>query len=199
MKKKRKNQNTKQRTYFEMINEASIQYPSNEKFVFPEISPLLKIDFKINIINKYEDNNLSFIKNIKKPDFKKIEAYNNALSKNEISLFKNIDNIIVSKTKLFIRNIYGDGNSYYSSLRYSLTNTQVYYNYFRNYIYNYLNDNKDIYRLEYPYINDKEEIIDFDTYIENINKNGKFAGELELLMKTKIFNIDILVLEFKNK
>ena len=61
MKKKSKNQNTKQRTYFEMINEASIQYPSNEEFVFPQISPLLKINFKINIINKYQDNNLSFI------------------------------------------------------------------------------------------------------------------------------------------
>ena len=57
--------------------------------------------------------------------------------------------------------------------------------------------NRDEYSTEYPYINYNDNIIDFDTYINMINNDGVYAGELELNTTGKIYNLDILILEYK--
>ena len=36
-------------------------------------------------------------------------------------------------------------------------------------------------------------------YIQNINTKAFFSGEIEILISTKIFNIDIIILEYINE
>lgn len=108
-------------------------------------NPSLKINYEMNANSKSEDNNLSYTNSIIKPNFNKIEEYHQLLNKNEIVLYKNIDNKIVREKILFWREIYGNGNFYYRSLSFYLTNSQEYFNYFRNYIYNYLKVYKEIF------------------------------------------------------
>lgn len=64
-------------------------------------NPSLKINYEMNANSKSEDNNLSYTNSIIKPNFNKIEEYHQLLNKNEIVLYKNIDNKIVREKILF--------------------------------------------------------------------------------------------------
>ena len=71
--------------------------------------------------------------------------------------------------------------------------------YFRNYLYNYIKKYKETLIIEYPYLIYNDTIIDFETYINNINKNAFFAGILELKITSDIFNINIIAFKYINK
>ena len=80
-----------------------------------------------------------------------------------------------------------------------LTKNQENYNYFRNYKYNFINDNKYVYSIDYPYIMNNDDIIYFESYINKISKDAFFADEWEILLSSKIFNINIIVLKYNDK
>ncbi len=78
-----------------------------------------------------------------------------------MAIFENSINKIIKKDIISILGIKPDGNCYYKALSLYLTKNQEIYNYFRNYIYNFINDNKNAYSIDYPYIMNNDEIIDF--------------------------------------
>ena len=55
------------------------------------------------------------------------------------------------------------------------------------------------YNTDYPYISYNDQIYEFDEYINFINQNSFYAGELELKVTSQIFNINILVLKYIDK
>ena len=83
-----------------------------------------------------------------------------SITEQEIELFNNISNKSVDDKILSIRTIYRDGNCYFRSLSYFFNNNQNYYEYYRNYLYNYLKNTEIKYTFEFPYIiiNDKNNI-----------------------------------------
>ena len=80
-------------------------------------------------------------------------------------------------------------------MNFYFTNSQNYYHYFRNYIYNHIKNNENYYLNEFPVINKNENIININEYIQMINTNGYFSGELEIFANAKAFNINILIIE----
>ena len=70
-----------------------------------------------------------------------------------------------------------------------LTNLKNFHVYFRNYIYNYIKININKLEHEYPYINRNNIIIILNEYMQNINN----AGEIEILVTAKFFDINILI------
>ena len=66
------------------------------------------------------------------------------------------------------------------------------------YIYNYVNDNlKDLYK-DFQFISRNEKLIDLKEYILSLNTDGFYAGQFELYVSAKIFNIDIIILEYND-
>lgn len=201
--KKQKNKNKhKKRNYLEIQKESEvIHYSEIHKDINKplSISKNLKINYNLNIIDKYEKNNISNSVNIEKPNINKIKELLSSINNSELIVFENSNNKIVEKDIIFIRKIEPDGNCYYRVLSYFLTKNQNYYNYFRNYIYNYLTCNKNLYEQEYPFIIYNDEINNFEIYINKIRQNGFFAGELEIMISSKILNINIIVFKYKEK
>ena len=76
---------------------------------------------------------------------------------------------------------------------------QEYFNYFRYCICNYLILNRKTYSKEYPYIQHNETLLNNFTYIKTFNNNGISAGELEMNINAKLLNLNIIVLEYKQK
>jgi len=77
-----------------------------------------------------------------------------------------------------------------------LTNSQNYYHYFRNYIYNHIKNNENYYLNEFPFINKNDIIINTIEYIQMINTNGHYSGQIELYATAKVFNINILIIKY---
>ena len=163
MKYLNKNKNkkkAKKRTYLEMINDSSITIPAsesdniikNEEDKNNKPNKSLKIQYQIIINPSYEINNLDGNINIIEPDISDIIKEKNRLFESEIFLFDNFIKKIIAKDIFIIREIDKDGNCFYRSLSYFLTKSQKYYTYFRNYIYNHISTNRNIYIKEYPYI-----------------------------------------------
>ena len=163
--KKEKTKYKRKRSYLEMRNEFNISYKpeSNNPKLRENKSlhkPQLKIDYNININKIYEINNLSYTEKIIKPNIDKIIMGHNNINENELSILNKSDNKIIDDKIFFIREMYADGNCFYRSLSFYLTNSQEYYNYFRNYIYNYIIDNEYIYKKDCPYVTVKGKIMD---------------------------------------
>ena len=95
----------------------------------------LKLSYQINIESIYENNNLMYHPKIIKPNLNKNIEQLSSINENEIFVFENAKNKIIKPEVIFIRNIKPDGNCYYRSLSYFLTNNEKYYEYLRNYIY----------------------------------------------------------------
>ena len=132
-------------------------------------NPSLKIDYKIDTDIKYEVNNLINIKKISKPDFEKIKRNLQTLDKNVDELYANILHKMVNEKYIFIRKIDGDGNCYFRSLSFFMTNSQNYYSYFRNYIYNYIYLDLKGYIIEYPYVYHNNNIKPIEEYVTMMN------------------------------
>ncbi len=94
------------------------------------------------------------------------------------------------------KDLISNGNCYYKSLSFFFINNQTYHFYFRNFIYNYIANHEGKITKDYPFINVEDNLIPIKEYIKKINTENFYVGEIELLMTSKIFNINIIVLEY---
>ena len=179
-----------------MVNDNNFSIEKNETNMIYNINPSLKINYNIILKTEYEKNNLIYTKKIPKPNLEKIKDLLQKLDQNYIDLFNNMTNKIVDEKIIYVRKIYGDGNCYYRSLSFFFINNQTYHLYFRNYIYNFIADHEEEITKDYPFINVEDNLIPMSEYIKKINTENFYAGEIELLMTSKIFNINIIVLEY---
>ena len=69
-----------------------------------------------------------------------------------MKIFENSIKKIIKKDIISILDIKPDSNCYYRALSLYLTNNQENDNYFRNNIYNFINDNISVYCIDFPYI-----------------------------------------------
>ena len=76
-----------------------------------------------------------------------------------------------------------------------MTDIENYHTYYRNVIYNYINENiKEIADAD-TLIESNKKLFHKKEYIKNINKLDYFAGELELYAASKLLKINIIVFE----
>ncbi len=115
----------RKRNYLTMITENNINICHNE--IEPTNKKKLKLNYKININPKYEINNLSYNKNIKKLDFSKSIEELESLNHNELQLYEILVNKIINEEIIFVRKIIPDGNCYFRSLSYFFSKNQNYY------------------------------------------------------------------------
>ena len=99
-----------------------------------------------------------------------------------MKIFENSIKKIIKKDIISILDIKPDSNCYYRALSLYLTNNEENDNYFRNNIYNFINDNISVYCIDFPYIMNNDEII-----------------ELEIMLSSKLLNLNIIVLKYKDK
>ena len=94
--------------------------------------------------------------------------------------------------------VIGDGNCYYRVLSLYFTNDESYFNFFREQIYFSAKDNINL--LKEFFINDKNDEILCDNklkgYINKIKDNKFFAGNIEIYLTTKIFDINIALYKY---
>ena len=99
-----------------------------------------------------------------------------------------------------VKDVDGDGNCYFRTLSLHFTQEQSYYQFFREQIYNAAKENlKDL--KEFFISDEKDEIIGnnkIEGYVNKIKDNYFFAGNIEIYITTKIFNLNIVVYERSN-
>ena len=142
-----------------------------------------------------------------------IKTYNIKDIYNEITI--NEEKINTSKT-LFNNQIYeneffdiipiiGDGNCFYRAISYYFNKDENQYPNLRNTTYNYVKNNLTQF-YEYCYVENNTYYIDIeeeqkvhkyilDDYVENIKKNGFFAGFIEINAMSILINRPIIILE----
>ena len=59
-----------------------------------------------------------------------------------------------------------------------------------------MENNENYYLNEFLFINKKENIINTNKYIQMIDTNWYFSGEIEIYATSKVFNINILLIEY---
>ena len=90
------------------------------------------------------NKNAFFLANhIINPNKEIINQFLDTLHKNEEKIYNNSFNKIIKESTIVNRKIKGDGNFYFRSLSEFLTCSGGYKDYFRNYIYNYININSN--------------------------------------------------------
>ena len=135
-------------------------------------NPRLKINYNLNLLSQYEENNLAFTNIIQKSDEKKNFKYLLEHRRNVIYFYNKITNNIIDEKSIFIiRKMVGDRNYYYRSLSFYLINSHNFHVYFINYIHNYIKINISKLEPEYPYINRNDKNISLNEYMQNININ----------------------------
>ena len=196
LKNKKKKQYIYKRNYLQMTNggNLNIQQTENNNILLSNVK--LKLNYKFDIMEEFEVNNLSYTNNINKPNKESISQFLQSLDSNEDFVFNNSFNKIIDEKTIVIRKIGGDGNCFFRSLSFFFTHSENYKDYFRNCIYNYINKNSSFFIKEFPFIFYNNQIINIYNYINNINNDCYYAGELELLASADLFKINILVLEY---
>ena len=91
--------------------------------------------------------------------------------------------------------IYPDGNCFYRALSKFMTDKEDYHHYFRNTIYNYIEDNKDIIFKYNEYLDYGNTYIHYLDYIDKIKELSFYTGETEIITAVKLFKINIYVFE----
>ena len=86
-----------------------------------------------------------------------------------------------------------DGNCFYRNISFFLTKNEDYHIYIRALIYEYINQNKSDIINNFPNITLNTKLINTESYIPEILKDGTFAGDLEISQAIKIFNLKIAV------
>ena len=133
-----KKSKSKKRNYIQMQKDSELLIEAkneNKTNLTPFKAKSLKLSYQINTESKYENNNLQHQPKIIKPNLNSNTQHLSSINENEIFVFNNAKNKIISSEIVFIRNIKPDGNCYYRSLSYFLTKSEKYYEYLRNYIY----------------------------------------------------------------
>ena len=94
--------------------------------------------------------------------------------------------------------VIGDGNCYYRILSLYFTNDESYFNFFREQIYFSAKDNINLIK-EFFINNENDEILcdnKLKGYINKIKDNKFFAGNIEIYLTTKIFDINIALYKY---
>ena len=74
-----------------------------------------------------------------------------------------------------------------------MTRSESFHLYFRNCLYNYIKENKKDLIGDNQYIDLKNTYIKLEDYIDKIKTEYFYAGELEMIAATKLFNINIYI------
>ena len=114
-----------------------------------------------------------------------ISLNNNLLNKKDILEFNEVNEI--SRIP--------DGNCFYRTISQSLFNTQDYHNEIRLNIYEYAKHNKD----NFKSLILSDEDYTAEEYIEKIQYNGHFAGDLEIEICSMVYSINIYIYNYTNK
>ena len=114
-------------------------------------------------------------------------------------IFENLKNRKPLKKDLVNKfDVLGDGNCYFRALSLYFTNEGSYFNFFTEQIYLSAKDNINL--LKEFFINDENDGTLYNNkiegYINKIKDNQFFAGNIEIYLTTKIFNINIAVYQF---
>ena len=118
-----------------MSHESDLNYRNIEISNYIFQSWKLKLQYKFDIYDEIEKNNLSFINKIYKPDMGEINECLQVLDSNGENIFLNITNKLIDEKVIFTRTIIVDENYFFRSINFFFTHSQNYYNYFRNIIY----------------------------------------------------------------
>ena len=120
----------KKRNYIQMQKDSELLIEAkneNKTNLTPFKAKSLKLSYQINTESKYENNNLQHQPKIIKPNLNSNTQHLSSINENEIFVFNNAKNKIIR------------------SLSYFLTKSEKYYEYLRNYIYNILNNFRNVY------------------------------------------------------
>ena len=105
-----------------------------------------------------------------------------------------LKNLRFNDDSLVSIDITGDGNCLYRSISYFLTGSQIYHLKIRKILYKYIINNFESILADYPYTNYNGRTMKIEDYIPLIEKNREYGGELDYQILTKIFDINILIL-----
>jgi len=140
----------------------------------------------------------------------KKNKYKQRQEKNDITSKNKKENKIVSKSKhdieyedYYIKNVRGDGNCYFRCISYYFRESELYYNEYRQPIYELFKENVDKFTdyvpdheiLDEPEPKTEEDILNLlKKYAETIKINGTWSGDYELAKTAYFFQININVL-----
>lgn len=151
-----------------------------------------KINYNFQINEKYlKNNNYIFHTSDNNLIYNTLEKN---ISNFLITNYKDVEDFIPDNFSKMIE-IYSDGNCFYRALSKFMTDKEDYYHYFRNTIYNYIEDNKDIIFKYNKYLDYRNTYIHYLDYIDKIKELSFYAGETEIITAVKLFKINIYVFE----
>ena len=93
--------------------------------------------------------------------------------------------------------IIGDGNCFFRNISFFYSQKEIYHPFFRNFLYEYLNNNKQDIIDNYPDIEVNDILTKTVNYIPKICRNGNFAGFFELGYVIKILDLNIVYIKKK--
>ena len=86
-----------------------------------------------------------------------------------------------------------DGNCHYKNISYLFTKKEIYYEYYRTLLFDYIQNNKNYLIRESLYISFNNKIIKLEDYILEIILNFIYAGDFVIANSIKLFNINIAI------
>ena len=89
--------------------------------------------------------------------------------------------------------IKGDRNCFFRNLSYFYTKDENYYSFFRDNLFQYINNNKDNIIAEYPKIEVDDIIINTEEYIPKIKENKFYGGFFEIGQIKNLIKINIAI------
>ena len=121
--------------------------------------------------------------------------------KENVNLIRNVnDNNSIKKDDYIHIPNNKNGNCFFRSISVYLTDTQDNYNIIRELVSEYAKNHREIFINFFVNDNINEILgsIELNNYIDNISKDGEYAGIIEMSITTKIFNFNIYVHEEDN-
>ena len=158
-------------------NKAKIKrkYPYYNDTEVPKIHPILKIG------GEEKNEEIYFEKSINNDSILNESSKN----KNDILEFNEVNEI----------SIIPDGNCFYRTISQSIFSTQDYHKEIRLNIYEYAKINKD----KFKDIILSEENLTSEEYIEKIQSEGRYAGDLEIAICSIVYSINIYIYNYTSK
>ena len=138
----------------------------------------------INKINNYNNNNNN--NNNKYISKKERNAYRKKKNRKKDEIDEEFIKEL-EKLGYFIREVGGDGNCLFRSVSDQLDNTEQNHKLYREMCINYMKENKDEFS---PFIEDDEP---FDKYLERMDEDGEWGGNLEIYALSKVLNANFYI------
>ena len=170
----------------------------NEPIYNPkEIKPDKNKEFNsyINLSPNQSSNNNIILKNshiINSQGIRKIGLVNKEFFLNNIK-----ENIKYKQNDFHLEDVEGDGNCGYRCISLQLYGLEDNYHKIRESVYNYLNQNKNLYT-DYTFEYNGN-IISSDEYIDIIRNNQEWMGELEIITIAHIYDLNIMLFQKNEK